>query len=198
MAQYATLAFFGLIESSQLDTYGVNGTLLSGHVSHSVSKHIPLSTGSLGHGLPYAIGIAIARKKLGRSGRVYVLLSDGEMDEGTTWESALIANQFELTNLTIVIDRNRIQSLSDTESVLALEPLEDKWRAFNWDVVKIDGHSHTDIKAAFDLNSGPTCVIAETIKGRGVSFMENTVLWHYRPPNDSELNLALAELGRNS
>ena len=100
--------------------------------------------------------------------------------------------------MTIIIDRNRIQSLADTESVLALEPLEDKWRAFNWDVVKIDGHSHAEIKAALDLNSGPTCVIAETIKGRGVSFMENAVLWHYRPPNDSELNLALSELGRNS
>lgn len=198
MAQYASLAYFGLIDASLLETYGKDDTLLSGHVSHSVSRHIPLSTGSLGHGLPFAIGIAIAKLKLNHAGRVYVLVSDGEMDEGTTWESALLANQLNLSNLTVIIDRNRIQSLSFTENVLVLEPLADKWKAFNWNVVSIDGHAHTEIKGALDLNLGPTCVIAETIKGRGVSFMENTVLWHYRPPNDDELKMALSELGQVS
>ncbi len=191
MAQYAALAAFGLLDSTILKSYGKDGSLLSGHVSHFASKHIPLSTGSLGHGLPYGLGIAMANKRLRNNGRVYVLMSDGEMDEGTTWESALIANQFELENLTVIIDRNGIQSLSETEKVLALEPLDQKWKSFHWNVIEIDGHSHPEISSALNIQKGPVCIIANTIKGRGVPFMENSVQWHYRPPNEQEFNLAI-------
>ena len=138
--------------------------------------------------------MAIAKKRLGYVGRVYVLMSDGEMDEGTTWESALMASQFAADNLTVIVDRNRIQSLSETENVLALEPLAEKWKTFHWNVLEIDGHSHQEIAAALEFQYGPTCIIAETVKGRGVSFMENKVLWHYRPPNEAELSLAIKEL----
>ena len=194
MAQYASLAVFGLLDNELLDTYGKEGSLLSGHVSHKVSDLIPLSTGSLGHGLPYGVGVAMAHRLARKTNRVFVLMSDGEMDEGTTWESALIAKQFELNNLTVIIDRNRIQSLSETEKVLALEPLGDKWKSFNWDVIEINGHSHVEIASALGEREGPTCIIANTVKGYGVSFMENKILWHYRPPNSEELDIALHEL----
>lgn len=196
MAQYSALATFGLLDKNLLKTYGKEGSILSGHVSHTISSHIPLSTGSLGHGLPYGLGLAIAEQLNGNTNRVFVLMSDGEMDEGTTWESALIAKQFNLQNLTVIIDRNRIQSLSETEKVLALEPLADKWRSFNWEVVEIDGHSHEEIAFALNGQGGPLCIIANTVKGHGVSFMENKVLWHYRPPNEAELELALQEVRR--
>ena len=124
-------------------------------------------------------------------------MSDGECDEGTTWECALMANQFQLSNLTVIIDRNRIQSLSGTENTIALEPLAEKWNAFQWKVITVNGHSRSELKDALNEKGGPICIIAETIKGKGVSFMENEVLWHYRPPNEDELIAALNELKTN-
>ena len=194
MALYATLAKYGYLEESILQTYGQDNTILSGHASHLANDEIVLSTGSLGHGLPYAIGIALAQKRKGSTDQVYVILSDGELDEGTTWESALIAAQLELDNLIVIVDRNHIQSLGPTELTLALEPLSEKWKSFRWDVECVNGHNHDQLKESLKKTKMPKCVIAETTKGYGVDFMENSVLWHYRPPSDTELHEALRQL----
>lgn len=191
---YSVLANSGYMDLELLETYGTNGSVLGGHITHSKNNAITLSTGSLGHGLPYGIGIALSKKKKNIGGRVFIVMSDGECDEGTTWESALLAYQFKLDNLFVVIDRNGIQSLSKTEDTLQLEPLAEKWKAFNWEVETIDGHSHSQIESAFNSLSGPKCIIANTTKGKGVSFMEDSVLWHYRPPSDVELEAALNEI----
>ena len=194
---YAILAHAGLIPLDFLESFGQDGSTLGGHVTHSGNPRIELSTGSLGHGIPYGLGIALAQKKKSSSFRTFVVVSDGECDEGTTWECALMANQFQLSNLTVIIDRNRIQSLSGTENTIALEPLAEKWNAFQWKVITVNGHSHSELKDALNEKGGPICIIAETIKGKGVSFMENEVLWHYRPPNEDELIAALNELKTN-
>ena len=198
-ALYSVLALQGFFPKEWLAQYCNNDAPLGGHVTSKGVPGVELSTGSLGHGLPYGLGIAMSRKKHGAKGRVFVVMSDGECDEGTTWESALIANQFKLGNLVALIDRNRQQSFGDTEETIALDPFDEKWRAFGWNVFEVDGHDHTQIsdallKAKENNDSKPTVVICNTTKGKGVSFMENEVVWHYRPPNDEQFNLALAEL----
>jgi transketolase len=195
---YAVLANSGYMSLEMLSNYGQNGSLLGGHVTHSNNDAITLSTGSLGHGLPYGIGIALSKKRKNLGGKVFIVMSDGECDEGTTWESALLAFQFKLDNLFVIIDRNGIQSLAKTEDTLQLEPLADKWKAFNWEVETVDGHSHSQLEDALRASSGPKCIIANTIKGKGVSFMEDSVLWHYRPPSELELETALKEIIGNS
>jgi len=194
-ALYSVLAIKGFFSMSNLESYCNNGALLGGHVTASGLKGIELSTGSLGHALPYGIGISISRKLGGKEGTVFVVMSDGECDEGTTWESALLANHHKLDNLVVIIDRNRIQSLKGTEMTLRLEPLADKWKAFGWSVIELDGHNYLDITTAiFKVVTGPKVIIANTVKGRGVSFMENLVLWHYRAPDEEELKKALNEV----
>jgi len=153
-----------------------------------------LSTGSLGHGLPYGIGLAIAQKRRSLGEKTFVIISDGECDEGTTWESALFAQQFNLNNLVLIIDRNRIQSLAGTEETLRLEPLLDKWKAFNWDACVVDGHNHLELEKSMQASYSPKVVIANTVKGKGVSFMEDSVAWHYKSPSDEELTEALNEI----
>ena len=194
-ALYAILSLKDFFPHEWLERYCKNGAQLGGHVT---SKHVPgieLSTGSLGHGLPYGTGIALSRKRSGTLGRVFVILSDGECDEGTTWESALIANHHDLDNLVVVIDRNGIQSLASTEETLQLEPLSEKWKSFGWNVLICNAHDFRELSEALKEGSnGPTCIIANTTKGNGVSFMENSVLWHYRSPGSEELNEALREL----
>jgi transketolase len=148
--------------------------------------------------LPYGLGIALSRKRNSVTGKVYVIISDGECDEGTTWESALIANQHNLDNLIVIIDRNRIQSLAGTEETLKLEPLADKWRAFGWDVSEVDGHNYEEIQDSLNARQKPKCIIANTVKGKGVDFMEDTVLWHYKSPNEQELTAALAQIDAGS
>ena len=197
---YAVLAHSGFFDVSILDTYCADGSLLSGHVTAGKIPGVPLSTGSLGHGLPFGIGLALARKTNVDKPFVYVVMSDGECDEGTTWESALIANQFQLDNLVVIIDRNRHQSFGDTEKTLSLEPFAEKWKTFNWTVIQVDGHDHNDLKTVLHSvrnqnSSKPTIIICNTIKGKGVSFMEDQVVWHYRPPTDEQLASALVELG---
>ena len=145
--------------------------------------------------LPYATGIALAKKKLGYGGQVFVIMSDGELDEGTTWESALFAQHNNLCNLTVIVDRNFLQSLESTESTLSLEPLDEKFRSFNWEVETIDGHDHIKlINVLSKTQLKPKLIIAETIKGKGVSFMENEVKWHYKSPNQEEFEKALKEI----
>ena len=196
---YAVLAHSGYIPLDLLETYSTDGALLGGHVT---STHVPvinLSTGSLGHGLPFSVGRALAKKRLGVEGQSFVILSDGECDEGSNWEAALLASHLELENLSVVVDRNFLQSLKSTEETVRLEPLAEKWLAFNWDVSIVDGHSHEELYAAiFRTSNKPKLTIANTVKGYGVSFMENSVPWHYKSPNAEELASALNEIGYSS
>lgn len=197
---YAVMEQLNVISKELFETYCSPNSFLLGHVTHDEKKYVELSTGSLGHGLPYGIGIAISLKKRNQVDEdVIVIMSDGECDEGTTWESALIANHHKLTKLKVIIDRNFIQSIRGTEQTLSLEPLSKKWSSFGWKVVEIDGHSHSEIAGALELSSDkPTCIIARTTKGKGVSFMENNNVWHYRPPSENDLKNAIIELTKIS
>jgi transketolase len=194
---YATLAESGFFPVDRLEDYGRNGSQLFGHVTTGAAG-VELSTGSLGHGLPVGTGMALAGKRDGRHWRVFVLMSDGECDEGSNWEAILFASHHRLDNLVVIVDYNRIQSLDSVEATLSLEPFVDKWRAFGWEVTEVDGHDIDALLAALTtlpLAAGrPTAVIAHTIKGRGVSFMEGKVAWHYRFASGEDLNRALAEV----
>lgn len=196
VAVYSALASVGLIAEEQLLTYGQDFSWLMNHISHKVPG-VEFSTGSLGHGLPFGVGKAVAAKMRAASWRVFVLLSDGEMDEGSNWEALMFAAHHKLDNLTAVIDYNHLQSLDSVANTLGLEPLADKLRAFGADVVELDGHDHGQLYAALTgmAASKPRVVIANTVKGKGVSFMENRVEWHYKSPDDTQLSAALLELG---
>jgi len=193
---YAVLSELGEIPDSWIEAYGENGAPLGGHVTSTNVPILELSTGSLGHALPFGVGRALGKKRKGQGGRVFVIISDGECDEGSNWEAALLANHLNLNNLVVVIDRNRLQSLGDTETTVALEPLADKWRAFNWDVIGVDGHDIDELKKVIKNENPlkPRVIIANTLKGKGVSFMENSIKWHYRPPDTDELLRAIGEL----
>lgn len=187
-ALYASLHHLGELGGQELEKFCSDGSSLYGHVNHFAANWIRLSTGSLGHGLPFSIGIAIGKQMKQEEGNVYVIISDGECNEGTTWESALIGNKLGLTNLKVVIDRNRIQSLGRTEEILPLEPLKEKWEAFGWITHIIDGHDTGQILSKLlEPSGGPVCVIANTIKGHGVQFMEDQLEWHYKSLNGNEL-----------
>jgi len=196
---YAVLAERGFIPDSWLDEFCVDGGRLAGHATHIGVPGVEASTGSLGHGLPLACGMALVGKREGRSFRVFTMLSDGECDEGSTWEAVLFAPFHGLDNLVAIVDYNKIQSLGTVKEVLDLNSLAAKWEAFGWSVREIDGHDFVQIENALGEipahPGSPTCIIAHTIKGKGVSFMENKLLWHYRSPDEGELRLALAELG---
>jgi transketolase len=193
-AVYAVLANKGFFSKTELAEYCKNGSRLIGHVTTTVPG-VEFSTGSLGHGLPFSVGLALAGQRDHSTRRIFTLLSDGELDEGSNWESALIANHYDLKNLTVIIDRNRLQSLTTTEETIALEPLAAKWEAFGWDVLSVDGHNHEALSESLTTKQQkPTCIIAETTKGKGVPFMENKVLWHYRSPNDDDLAAAFSAL----
>lgn len=200
-AIYAVLAERGFFSREILKSHYQNGSKLSGHVSHKEVPGVDASTGSLGHGLSYAVGIALALKKLGRINKVYVILGDGECDEGAVWEAALMANEYQLDNLIAIVDRNQMQSLDFTEKTVKLEPFLQKWLAFNWQATEIDGHDHLALLTAMkDAQKayGPFVIIADTVKGKGVSFMELNILWHYRFPHaGNEYNQALKELRNN-
>jgi transketolase len=197
-ALYAALAERGFFPLSWLEDFYLDGGHLPGHATHVGVPGIEISTGSLGHGLPIACGIALGAKLNRQKHRVFVMLSDGECDEGSNWEAALFAPHHRLDNLVVIVDYNKIQSLGTVKEVLDLEPFADKWRAFGWEVQEIDGHNLHEITEVFSAvplkKDQPTCVIAHTIKGKGVSFMENKLLWHYRSPNTAEMTAALAEL----
>lgn len=195
---YATLAECGFFPIEWLKTHYQNGSKLSGHVSHLGIPGVELSTGSLGHGLPVGQGMALAAKLDHKSHRVFVLISDGECDEGSNWEAVLFSAHHHISNLVAIVDYNKIQSLARVEDTIRLEPFADKWRSFGWSVEEVDGHDHGTLAAALDWNpetaAAPRCVIAHTTKGKGIPFMENTVLWHYRSPQGSEYEAAVAAL----
>lgn len=194
---YAALAERGFIPLEELASYYRDGSRLSGHASHRVPG-VEFSTGSLGHGFPVAAGMAYAAQRNARIHRVFALLSDGECNEGSVWEAALFAAHHRLKNLIAIIDCNELQGIAPVNDVLRLEPFADKWRSFGWAVREVDGHDIPAMVAAMNLVSfspgRPSCVLAHTVKGQGVSFMRNSILWHYRIPAGDELEAALGEL----
>ncbi len=195
---YVALAELGFFPKKHLETYGDDYSLLMNHISHKVPG-VEFSTGALGHGLSFGVGKALFGKKKNLDWHVYVILSDGELDEGSNWEAFMFAAHHQLDNLTVIIDYNKLQSLSTIEKTLRLEPLIDKLKAFGAYVLDLDGHDHNALLASFRFLSKnqPKVIIANTTKGKGVSFMENQVLWHYKSPNHEELNQALSEIERS-
>ncbi len=196
---YTTLALAGFFPDSELTTYMQPLSRLSGHPSVRVPG-VEANTGALGHGLPIAVGAALAARLDHplQLWRAFALTGDGELQEGSNWEAALIAAQQGLDNLILIIDRNRIQMMDRTERIAGLEPLEDKWRAFGWAVRQVDGHDHAALLDHLQdipfVPGKPNCLIAATCKGRGVSFIEDSIGWHHRVPTEAELEQALAEL----
>jgi transketolase len=186
---YALLAELGFISIEELEEYGRDGSRLLTHVSHKVPG-VDFSTGSLGHGLPFACGKALAARRQNLNWRTFVMLSDGELDEGSNWEAILFAGHHRLGKLTAIIDYNKIQSLGNVADVIDLHPLADKFRAFRWEAIEIDGHNHPEIHQALSQNrssdSAPLAVIAHTTKGKGVDYMENNLKYHYSAPRTPE------------
>jgi transketolase len=199
---YATLAEGGFFPRSWLETYAQDGSHLAGHLTRTGVPGVDVSTGSLGHGLALGSGMALAARADRRSTRVHVVLSDGECDEGSTWEAALFAPHHHLDNLVAVVDYNKIQSFGSVRDVLDLEPLAEKWRACGWNTLETSGHDHAALLAAFETArrspGKPTAVVAHTVKGKGVSYMEGQLAWHYRSPDAAQLAQALHELGATS
>lgn len=194
MAVYATLAELGFIERSFLKEYGKNDSILMNHISHKVPG-VEFSTGSLGHGLPFAAGKSLAAKRSKFHWDVYAVLSDGELDEGSNWEAIMFSGFHKLNNLTAIIDFNNLQSLDTVDNTLSLEPLSQKFESFGWKAIEVNGHDHHELLNAFNINSNvPKAIIAKTVKGKGVSFMENKVEWHYKSPSEKEFKLAMIEL----
>ena len=196
-ALYAVLSKKGFFPKENLDTYYQDGGKLPGHLDKEAVPGIEFSFGSLGHGLSVGVGMALANKRMNNPGRVFVILGDGECNEGSIWEAAMFAPHHNLSNLTVVIDYNKIQSFGSTNEVINQEPIFDKWKSFGWKVLEIHGHDHDAIIDAFNSphENLPKLIIANTVKGKGVSFMENSLDWHYKSPNDEQLKLALKELG---
>ncbi|MFB5678482.1 transketolase [Paenibacillus terreus] len=194
---WCILADLGFFPKEELETYSQFGTRLIGHPNNKVPG-IEMNTGALGHGLPISVGMALAAKRDGRSYRVFCLMGDGEQAEGSNWEAAMAASHYKLDNLVGIIDRNGLQISGSTEDVMGLEPLEDKWAAFGWNVISIDGNDMEQLVRTFrsvpEVEGKPTLIVANTVKGKGVSFAENVPAWHHHVPNDEQLKLALAEL----
>lgn len=197
-ALYSALAGAGFFPEADLDTYLKPLSRLNGHPNRTYLPGVETNTGPLGHGFPVGVGIAVAGQIDRADYRVFVLTGDGELQEGSMWEAAMFAGHRALGNLTVIVDRNRLQQGAGTEETNGLEPLGDKWRAFGWDVVEVGGHNVAALLSAFDdaaePRDKPRCIIANTIKGKGVSFMENQAGWHHGVPNAAQYAQALAEL----
>lgn len=194
---YAVLAECGYFNKELLAEYGKNGSILMNHISHKVPG-VEFSTGSLGHGLPFGVGKVIAAKKMKKKWKTYVLLSDGELQEGSNWEAFMFASHHQLNNLVAIIDYNNLQSLTTVDKTLNIMPLDKKLISFGWHVVEVNGHNHDALNNCFktieNVKRKPTVIIANTTKGKGVSFMENKVEWHYKSPTDKQLLTAITEI----
>ena len=197
-ALYATLAEAGFIGREMLDTYMQPLSRLNGHPNRNYVPGVETNTGPLGHGMPVAVGMAIAAQMDGRDVRVFVVTGDGELQEGSNWEAAMLAGHRGLSNLTLVVDRNRLQQGARTEDTNALEPLGDKFAAFGWEVAEVDGHDHAALLEVLGAPAGartrPLCVVARTSKGKGISFMLDQASWHHGVPTAEQYDLALQEL----
>ncbi|WP_308406868.1 transketolase [Streptomyces sp. AC555_RSS877] len=197
-ALYSTLASCGFFPRARLSEFMAPLSPLNGHPARLKVPGVETNTGPLGHGFPVATGIALGARLRGQTWRTIVVLGDGEIQEGSNWEAAMTAAHYELADLTAVVDRNRLQQGARTEDTKSLEPLDAKWASFGWEVRVIDGHDHEAIKQAYapSTTGRPVAVIANTVKGKGVSFMEDRVEWHHKVPTDEQVRLALEELNR--
>ena len=196
-ALYATLANVGYFPRYELLNYARNKSQLMAHVSHHVPG-VEFSTGSLGHGLPFACGLALAGKRRKKPNHVYVINSDGEMAEGSNWEAILFSSHHKLDNLILIIDYNKLQSFGRVSDTLSIEPIKEKFISFGWNTLEVNGHHYNSIEKAIlkckNFKGKPNCIIANTVKGKGISFMEDKVEWHYKAPSYNEYKLALKEL----
>ncbi len=195
---YVVLAERGFLSTEDLNGFSVDGGLLEQHPNRDLQKGIEASTGSLGHGLSIGVGMSLAGKVDQSTYITYVLLSDGELNEGSVWEAAMFAGHHKLNNLVAIVDYNKIQALGFVKDIVSLEPLSERWQSFGWATKEIDGHDLQEIEDTLRTvpfeKDRPSVVIAHTIKGKGVSFMENELLWHYRTPDSDEYQKALKEL----
>lgn len=196
---YSTLAARGFFPVGALKTYMDPMSTLNGHPDRNKVAGVEANTGPLGHGLPIAVGAALAGRMRHMPWRVYVLTGDGELQEGSNWEAAMTAQHYGLDNLVVIVDRNRIQQGDFTESTIRMDPMADKWRAFGFHSVEVDGHNYEALFAAFaeaaSTKGRPSCIVANTVKGKGVSFAENNPAWHHGVPTSEQLRSAAAELG---
>ena len=198
-ALYATLAMRGFFPVKELETLRKIGSKLSGHPACFKTPGVEMTSGSLGHGLSVGLGMRLAGRAKGEDYRVFVLLGDGEIQEGQVWEAAMAAAHFKINNLIAIVDYNRVQLDGTVAEIMEVEPLADKWRAFNWEVLQVDGHNLNEILPILDQaielsKQGPVVIIARTAKGKGVSFMEGKADWHGKAPTEEEFRQALAEL----
>lgn len=196
MAVYAALAESGFFSMEELMTYYQDGSRLSGHISHKDVPGVEVSTGSLGHGIGMAVGMALAAKLDDKGHRIFVIIGDGENEEGSVWEAAEFAAFHGLDNLTVIVDYNRMQAMGECDKQIYVGNLAEKWRQFGFETLECDGHSHSELKECLSKRGCgfPVCVLAHTIKGKGVSFMENALLWHYRDPQGEWYDQAVKEL----
>jgi transketolase len=197
-ALYATLARCGFFSRDELATFMAPLSMLNGHPDRNKVPGVETNTGPLGHGFPVAVGCALAAELRRASWRTVVVLGDGELQEGSNWEAAMTASHYGLSSMLAVVDRNRLQQGAPTEETKTLEPLADKWASFGWEVREVDGHDHGALLAAFvpSATGLPVAVIANTIKGKGVSFIENRVEWHHKVPDAEQVRAAIEELSR--
>lgn len=202
VALYAVLADKGFFDKSHLDTFGKKGTILGGHPDMHCVPGVEASTGALGHGLGFGVGVALAGKMDKKNYRTFVLVGDGECQEGSVWEAALFAPQHKLDNLTVIVDYNKLQAMDRLDEIVSLDPLADKWKAFGWEVREVDGHDVSKLKAIFKsipfVKGKPNLIIAHTVKGKGISIMENMPIWHYRMPDSAEMEAICKELELDS
>jgi len=198
VALYAILADRGFFDRAHLDSFGKRGTILGGHPDMHKVPGVEASTGALGHGFPFGVGVALAGKMDKREYSVFVLLGDGECQEGSIWEAALFAPQHKLDNLVAIIDYNKHQAMDKLDEIISLEPMAEKWRSFGWEVREADGHNMDELDSLLKFvpfaPGRPSLILAHTIKGKGVSFMENVPIWHYRLPNEEETKIICKEL----
>ena len=197
-ALYSTLAYCGFFPQEELKSFAQKLSPLNGHPNRNKVPGVETNTGPLGHGFPVAVGTAIAAKLQGSARRTFVVMGDGEMQEGSNWEAAMTASHYRLGNLTAIVDRNRLQQGDRTEETKQLEPFADKWIAFGFEVRSVDGHDYEALLDAFKPSTAgrPVAVIANTTKGKGVSFMEDRVEWHHKVPSDEQVQQAIEELTR--
>lgn len=199
VALYAILADLDFFDRKHLETFGKKGAILGGHPDMHKVPGIEASTGTLGHGLSFGCGVALAGKLNKKDYRVFVVIGDGECQEGSIWEAALFAPQKQLDNLTVIVDYNKLQAMDFLDNIIKMDPFVDKWKAFGWKVKEVDGHNMDELFLVFDSlpleKNKPSLIVAHTTKGKGVSFMENTPIWHYRMPNPQEMKIACCELG---
>lgn len=196
-ALYATLVEKGFFPKDFLQKYCIDGGILPAHLDKTHVPGIEFSLGSLGHGFSVGLGMAISNHQTKNNGKIYVIIGDGECNEGSIWEGVMLASHLKLSNFTAIIDYNKIQSFGRTNEVINQEPLSERWKSFGWDVIEIDGHDFEQLLDAFLLpQNKPKVIIAHTIKGKGVSFMEDRLEWHYKSPSKEEFQIAKKELER--